>query len=273
MPRIFKSNYVLTCMAVFFGLTVGCNLASADPDHWVITGVASNDRLNVRSAPASGAHTVGRLRNGTVVRNFGCKRNDSSRWCRISGEGVTGWVNGRFLMEAGDAGFDEPQSAGMRDIKCKKSPKDCLRKAERVCGGEYRVVYSESHAGRIWMTAFPGPVTWYFLEYQCGDRGGYANCHSEDLKHKRTSSTTSRMTTIIRPIPPIPLDYRTCNATVRAKRRRSSVSAHKTSPRYRSRMSAAAMSSMVNFPPTGNNVSTFQCKFNVLRQFTRVSRN
>ena len=72
------------------------------PDFWVVSGVSSNDRLNVRTRPSTGSDIVGRVRNGTVMRNLGCERNNGSRWCKVSVRGnssVRGWVNGRFLQE------------------------------------------------------------------------------------------------------------------------------------------------------------------------------
>jgi Bacterial SH3 domain len=72
------------------------------PDSWIVSGVASNDRLNVRIAPTAQAKTIARLRNGTVLRNLGCRTQGASRWCRVSvgfDSGVRGWVNGKFLRE------------------------------------------------------------------------------------------------------------------------------------------------------------------------------
>ncbi|MGL4296626.1 MAG: SH3 domain-containing protein, partial [Aestuariivirga sp.] len=42
------------------------------PDFWVVSGVSSNDRLNIRTGPSANAGIVGRVRNGTVMRNLGC---------------------------------------------------------------------------------------------------------------------------------------------------------------------------------------------------------
>jgi hypothetical protein len=151
------------------------------PDNWVVTGVAPNDKLNVRSAPSASADVVGRLRNGVVVRNLGCRTIANSRWCRISARGesgVHGWTNGRFLSESGSSGNDRgytPQMADdgeIRDVKCKATPQDCIRKAENKCNGHFRTIHSESHAGGTLDDKLPGPVTWYYLEYQCGHSDG-----------------------------------------------------------------------------------------------------
>jgi hypothetical protein len=70
------------------------------PDNWIVRGVPPGDRLNVRTRPLPSAAVVARIRNGTVVRNLGCRTSTASRWCRIGlGGGLRGWVNGRFLRE------------------------------------------------------------------------------------------------------------------------------------------------------------------------------
>ena len=148
------------------------------PDNWVVSGVPSGDRLNVRSSPSANADITGRLRNGAVVRNLGCRTIGNSRWCRISarGEGgVHGWTNGRFLSESGgDRGYEEHvvDEGEVHDTKCKGNPRDCLRKAENKCNGSFHTIHSESHAGGLLDDKLPGPVTWYYLEYQCGYSDG-----------------------------------------------------------------------------------------------------
>lgn len=138
------------------------------PHKWVVSGVAPNDRLNMRSSPSAPAELVGRLRNGAVVRNLGCRTIGSSRWCRISarGEGgVHGWTNGRFLREVGgstdDRGYNAHQAEDgkIHDSKCKDSPHDCIRKAERTCNGSFRTLHSESHAGGLLEDTLPGIIS------------------------------------------------------------------------------------------------------------------
>jgi Bacterial SH3 domain len=86
-------------------VTPGGDFADGDaggPDNWIVSGVASNDQLNVRVSPSAQARTITRIRNGTVVRNLGCRTRGTSRWCRVSvgvDSGVRGWVNGKFLRE------------------------------------------------------------------------------------------------------------------------------------------------------------------------------
>lgn len=65
-----------------------------------VTGVASNDVLNVRSGPGTGNRVIGALGNGDRVRRLGCQKVGGATWCEI--EMMTdmrerGWVNARFL--------------------------------------------------------------------------------------------------------------------------------------------------------------------------------
>ncbi len=76
---------------------------SGGPDFWEVANVPPGDRLNVRSRPSSQATTVARLRNGTVLRNLGCRMTGKTRWCRVERRdgSAAGWAAGRFLVEAG----------------------------------------------------------------------------------------------------------------------------------------------------------------------------
>lgn len=73
------------------------------PDFWEVANVPPGDRLNVRSRPTAQAPVVVRLRNGTVLRNLGCRMNGQTRWCRVERRDGTGagWAAGRFLIESG----------------------------------------------------------------------------------------------------------------------------------------------------------------------------
>lgn len=77
---------------------------SGGPDFWKVTGVASDDRLNIRSSPSPSSALVASVPTGTVLRNLGCREAASARWCRVGSladDGVDGWVNARFLRESG----------------------------------------------------------------------------------------------------------------------------------------------------------------------------
>ncbi|WP_347311463.1 SH3 domain-containing protein [Defluviimonas sp. SAOS-178_SWC] len=87
------------------------------PDFWQVTGVASNDTLNIRSGPGTGNRVVARAPNGAVLRNLGCQGSGSARWCKVETKDGTirGWVSGKFLRESGGsssgAAADVPELA------------------------------------------------------------------------------------------------------------------------------------------------------------------
>ncbi len=77
--------------------------AQMGPDYWQVTGVASDDTLNIRSGPGTSNRVVARAPNGAVFRNLGCRGEGNARWCHIetpNGQ-ISGWAAGRFLRESG----------------------------------------------------------------------------------------------------------------------------------------------------------------------------
>lgn len=94
-------------------------LAEADgPDFWRVAGVAATDQLNIRATPSPRAKSLGGIpHDGDSVENLGCRgeltfaqwekaspaqreRARRARWCKVRWRGVTGWVAGRYLVEA-----------------------------------------------------------------------------------------------------------------------------------------------------------------------------
>jgi hypothetical protein len=76
---------------------------SGGPDFWEVTGVASDDTLNVRAGPSSREPVLDAVDNGTVLRNLGCRMSGGDRWCRVAplaDSGASGWVAGRYLRES-----------------------------------------------------------------------------------------------------------------------------------------------------------------------------
>ena len=74
---------------------------SGGPDYWRVSGVGGNDPLMLRAGPSTRYQSIGKLRNGEVLQNRGCRLTGGERWCAIRARhsGVTGWVAGRFLVE------------------------------------------------------------------------------------------------------------------------------------------------------------------------------
>lgn len=80
-----------------------------------VTGLASNDVLNVRGGPGTGFGIVGVLANGDRVRSLRCQTVGSARWCEV--EMMTdmrerGWVNGRYLTAGQGAATQLPEAPG-----------------------------------------------------------------------------------------------------------------------------------------------------------------
>jgi hypothetical protein len=65
-----------------------------------------------------------------------------------------------------------PVAGPVRSAKCRQDSTLCTSEAARICGGSYRVVDSESHAGGLISDALPGPFAWYAMTYVCGRSDG-----------------------------------------------------------------------------------------------------
>lgn len=71
------------------------------PDFWAVTGLPAGDSLNLRSGPSTADGVIGRLAQGEVVRNLGCRMTGKQRWCQVETSFGAGWVSGRYLRESG----------------------------------------------------------------------------------------------------------------------------------------------------------------------------
>lgn len=65
-----------------------------------------------------------------------------------------------------------PSGSKMLVSKCSQSPNGCYQKASETCSGPYQVLDSYSKAGGLVADILPGPVTWYYMTYQCGASDG-----------------------------------------------------------------------------------------------------
>jgi len=73
------------------------------PDFWEVTGLAPGKSVNLRSDASSSAAVIGRILEGAILRNKGCKMEGSNRWCQVERRddaSVKGWIAGKFLREA-----------------------------------------------------------------------------------------------------------------------------------------------------------------------------
>ncbi len=91
------------------------------PDFYVVAGLSAGESLNMRSGPSVSQPVIAKIPNGKIVKNLGCRKIGTSRWCQVQNPRITaqrGWVNGRFLRESGapapDAVIDpEPVDPGI----------------------------------------------------------------------------------------------------------------------------------------------------------------
>lgn len=70
--------------------------ASADPSYHRVTGVASDDTLNVRAAPDGSSEDIGDLPHDTTAIEV-IDTDESGTWGRILWQEANGWIAMRFL--------------------------------------------------------------------------------------------------------------------------------------------------------------------------------
>ena len=247
------------------------------PDYWQVAGLDHGDRLNVRAGPSTQYGIVAQLDNRQVVRNLGCTQFDAQRWCKVELPGrAAGWVAGRYLREAAYPAPARPvyvpppvRAGPPRTVKCSITPQQCLAAASQTCGGGYQVVDSESHAGGLLADTVPGPVTWYSMTFVCGPSNG------------RPPSFRQRGPTFVAPVVITPKASSSKGVKVRDMMRYCQGEA---SARFKQRpqdiltlpvetTSAGGYRVYGQYPPKGNKVKTFVCKFDPDGLFRGVERN
>lgn len=79
--------------------------------NWRVTGVASNDTLNVRRGPRTTYRITGEIPyDGSGIEVTQC---DSRNWCYVRYRCIEGWANGKYLTVAGGGGQPTPpQNSG-----------------------------------------------------------------------------------------------------------------------------------------------------------------
>ncbi|AKS45796.1 hypothetical protein SAMN05444287_0895 [Octadecabacter temperatus] len=65
-----------------------------------------------------------------------------------------------------------PSGQVMSLARCSQSPNGCYQQASETCQGSYQVLDSYSKSGGLIADVLPGPVTWYYMNYQCGASDG-----------------------------------------------------------------------------------------------------
>lgn len=92
-------------------LSCGAALAQDLPATYDVTGVASDDVLNVRSGPGASHDQIGALPYDAAGVEVIRKRDG---WMLVNADETAGWVSGRFLSATGDL----PWTAMTRPLNC-----------------------------------------------------------------------------------------------------------------------------------------------------------
>ena len=84
--------FILSCSSLMFATADG-------PDYLDVRGVALNDVLWMHPVPNYQSQKIGKIPyNARCLKNLGYQ----GKWSKVNYRGTIGWVNGRFLMEAGN---------------------------------------------------------------------------------------------------------------------------------------------------------------------------
>lgn len=75
-------------------------------------------------------------------------------------------------VETQQTSMTGPAGQTISVAKCSKNAAGCYQKAAETCSGPYQVLDSYSKAGGLVADVIPGPVTWYYMTYQCGPTDG-----------------------------------------------------------------------------------------------------
>lgn len=123
MSRFLRS---LTFILLASAAPSSAQEAAQSPEFFVIDGLAPGDDLNIRATASATGMIVGRLPNGSKVKNLGCSEINTVRWCKIAdlqSAQIAGWAAGRYLADFGmpggeDAALDAVAFDAAADIPC-----------------------------------------------------------------------------------------------------------------------------------------------------------
>jgi hypothetical protein len=114
-PTIRRTAGIFALVCIGASLLAGNALAGDAPQYWAVTGVASDDVLNMRDVPHGDSKKLGAIPpNAHGLKSLGCmrpepsldrwmdmtedeKKNAKLEWCRVEYKGHQGWVAARFL--------------------------------------------------------------------------------------------------------------------------------------------------------------------------------
>ena len=171
---------------------------------------------------------------------------------------------GAFML----AGSCQALANDVHEVKCKTESELCIREAIRVCGTDYHVIDSESHAGGLISDAIAGPVTWYSMIFECPNSRGSKPTfvHRGNTYHVAPIQPVER-TTRQRVSVGVMAKFCVGEASARFGRRPQEFA---TLPVERDGGGYVVYG---EFPVDSPNVTTFECHFDSSGLFRRVARN
>lgn len=162
--------------------TIGSTVSSLDKEGQV-TGVASNDTLNVRSGTNTSATIVAKLKNGTKVKVLG--QDSKTKWYKINYNGTVGYVNNVYIKivddkDASNDTSEKPSSTRKTttNVNFRTGPSTSYSVIANVPGGTVVEYYSENNG-------------WAKVKYN--NKEGYIN--TAYLTTNTSSSTTCKKIT------------------------------------------------------------------------------
>lgn len=118
-PAVFLSAMCASAALAQEASPIEAKTPEVEATHFEIIGLAPEDLLNLRANASATGMLIGRLPNGTLVKNLGCSEINKTRWCKVADmddEKVQGWAAARYLQPteieatgemSGEAGSDD----------------------------------------------------------------------------------------------------------------------------------------------------------------------
>lgn len=107
--------------------------SAGEPAYFEVVGIANNDLLNLRATASAGGMVIGRLPNGSRVKNLGCSEVKKYRWCKIVDlvdAKVAGWAAERYLVATTVDPAELPSEAAPPDVASESSEVAALPRAK-----------------------------------------------------------------------------------------------------------------------------------------------
>ena len=154
-----------------------------------VTGVSSNDTLNIRKEASANSTIVGKMSNNTQIQVVG---KTSTGWYKINYNGVEGYVNGNYIKILGDY------------ISTSTNIESMSKTGKVVKTTDFLNVRSQSNAdSSILGKIYPGDTVsitgkdkktgWYRIKF--GEKEGFVSSYYIELIDSNTSTNTTKKIT------------------------------------------------------------------------------